>query len=310
MDMLRRALAAAIPLALAGVPTAPAVAGEATFGYLYTTDTEPRGKFEVEQWLTDREQQAHGYYHGLYGRTELEYGITDSLQASLYANYAHIGAHGNSVDRLTEGLDIAPDHDPRRRQSSWHSDGASLELLYRVTSPYTHPIGFAFYVEPQLGPRENSVEFRLIEQRNWLDDRLVLAANEWIEFDKEQGTNLGAIADESAPPSFRKTKATYLEGDLGLSYRFRPKWSFGLEFRNHNEYTGWTVTHDQNHTAFFFGPNVHYAGQRWQVTFAALRQLYAHGYSDDQKEQIYHGLLFGNEHTRWDGLRLIVARDF
>lgn len=289
---------------------APARAGEATFGYVYTTDTMPKGKVEVEQWVTDREQQAHGYYHGLYGRTEIEYGITDALQLAVYANYAHISAHNNSVDRLTEGLDIAPDHDPRRRQSSWHSDGVSAELLWRLSSPYTHPIGFALYVEPTLGPRENELEFRAIAQRNWMDDRLILAANAWIEFDKEQGTNLGAIADESAPPSFAKTKATYLEGDLGLSYRFRANWSAGLEFRNHNEFTGWTISHDQNHTAFFFGPNIHYGGKHWDFTVAALRQIYAHGYSEDQKEQIRHGQLFGNEHTRWDGLRLIVGRTF
>ena len=290
--------------------TAPARASEATFGYLYTTDTEPKGKVEVEQWITDREGQAHGYYHGLYGRTELEYGLTDNFQIAAYANYAHISAHNNSVDHLTEGLDIAPDHDPLKRQSSWHSDGASLELTWRVASPYTHPIGVAFLLEPTLGPRENELEFRTVLQHNALDDRLIFVANAWIEMDKEQGTNLGAIADESAPPSFHKTKATYLEGDLGVSYRFRPRLSAGLEFRNHNEFTGWTVFHEQNHTAFFFGPNLHYGGEKWSATLAVLRQLGAHGYSDDQKEQIYHGRLYGNEHTTWDGIRLIVGRSF
>ena len=123
-------------------------AAETTFGYLYTTDTLPKGKVELEQWITDREGQAHGYYHGLYGRTEVEYGVTNNFQAALYANYAHISAHNNSVDHLTEGLDIEPDHDPLKRQSSWHSDGASLELTWRVASPYTHPIGVAFIIEP------------------------------------------------------------------------------------------------------------------------------------------------------------------
>ncbi len=296
--------------ALAVALSTPAWGSETTFGYLYTTDTEPKGEVEVEQWITDREGQAHGYYHGLYGRTEIEYGVTNNFQASLYANYAHISAHNNSVDHLTEGLDIEPDHDARKRQSSWHSDGASLELTWRVASPYTHPVGVAFYVEPTLGPRENELEFRTILQHNAFDDRLIFAANAWIEFDKEQGTNLGAIADESAPPSFHKTKATYVEGDLGVSYRFRPRLSLGLEFRNHNEFTGWTVTRDQNHTAFFLGPNVHYGGQKWSATLTLMRQLYAHGYSDDQKEQIRHGLLYGNEHTTWDGIRLIVGRSF
>ncbi len=299
-------LAAMVALAWAGT----ASASEPVFGYLYTADTVPKGKVEVEQWITDREGQAHGYYHGLYGRTEVEVGVTDNLQVALYANYAHISAHNNSVDHLTEGLDIAPDHDPLKRQSSWHSDGASMEVLWRVSSPYTHPIGVAFSVEPTLGPREDELEFRAILQHNAMDDRLIFAANAWIEFDKEQGTNLGAIADESAPPSFEKTKATYLEADLGVSYRFRPKFSVGLEFRNHNEFTGWTITRDQNHTAFFLGPNIHYAGQKWTATLTVLRQLGAIGYSDDQKQQIYNGKLYGNEHTTWDGIRFILERSF
>lgn len=287
-----------------------AQASEPVFGYLYTTDTVPKGKVEVEQWITDREGQAHGYYHGLYGRTEAEIGVTNNLQLAIYANYAHISARGNSVDRLTEGLDIAPDHDPTRRQSSWHSDGVSLEAVWRVSGPYTHPIGVAFLVEPTLGPRENGLELRTILQHNAKDDRLLFVANAWIEFDKEQGTNLGAIADESAPPSFEKTKATYLEGDLGVSYRFRPRLSVGLEFRNHNEFTGWTVFKEQNHTAFFLGPNIHYGGEKWTATLSVLRQLGAIGFSDDQKQQIYHGRLYGNEHTTWDGIRFILERSF
>ena len=286
------------------------VAAETTFGYLYTTDTLPKGKFEIEQWITDREGQAHGYYHGLYGRTEIEYGLTNNLQIAAYANYAHISAHDNSVDHLTEGLDITPDHDPMKRQSSWHSDGASLELTWRVSSPYTHPIGVAFYIEPTLGPREDELEFRTMLQHNALDDRLVFAFNAWIEFDKEQGTNLGAIANESEPPSFKKTKATYLESDLGVLYRVAPKLSLGLEFRNHNEFTGWTVTHAQNHTAFFLGPTIHYGGEKWAATLTLMRQLSAIGFTEDQKEQIYHGRLYGNEHTTWDGIRLIVGRSF
>ena len=296
-------------LALLGWACA-ATASEPMFGYVYTTDTLPKGKFEVEQWVTDREGQAHGNYHGVEMRTELEYGLTDSLQVALYQNYSYVGAHNNSVDHLTEGLDISPDHDPHRALSDFHNDGVSAELLWRVMSPYTRPIGLAFYIEPQLGPRENGLELRAIVQKNLLDDRLILAGNAWVEFDKEQGTNLGAIAS-SGPPSFEKTKATYLEFDAGASYRFRPHWSVGVEFRNHNEYANWSLAgSDQQHTAFFLGPNIHYGGERWFFTLSALRQLGAVGYTDDQKAQIYHGLLYGNEHTTWDGLRLKVGRSF
>ena len=281
-----------------------------TFAYLYTTDTLPKHKFEIEQWITDREGQAHGYYHGLELRSEGEFGITNNLQVSLYANYTYIGAQNNSVNHLTEGLDISPDHNPLKTQSGWHSDGASIELLWRVLSPYSHSVGLAFYVEPEFGPRENGIETRAIIQKDFLDDRLVLDANVWINFDSEQGTNLGAVAS-SAPPSFNKTRATYLEEDLGTSYRFRRNWSFGFEFRNHNEYAEWSLTpYNQQHTAFFLGPNVHYARGRWSATFAALRQLHAIGFTDDQTAQLSKGRLYGNEHTTWDGLRLTIGRTF
>jgi hypothetical protein len=283
---------------------------KAQFGYLYTTDTLPKHKCELEQWITDREGQAHGYYHGVEMRTEEECGVTNNLQLSLYENYTYIGAHNNSVDHLTEGIDISPDHDPTKRQSGWHSDGVSSELLWRVLSPYRHRVGLALYVEPDVGPRENGVEVRTIVQKDFLDDRMILTSNVWGEIDNEQGTNLGAIAS-SAAPSFEKTKATYLEFDFGGTYRFHRNWSTGLEFRNHNEYAGWSfAAHNQQHTAFFLGPDLSYATQRWSVTFAVLRQLAAVGFTDDQRAQIYHGRLYGNEHTTWDGIRLRVARTF
>ena len=302
----RAALAFAAALAL----HTPACAGESSFGYVYTTDTLPAHKFEVQQWITDNEGQAHGRYHGLGFRTELEYGLTNNFQIALYANNNFVDAHDNSVARRTEGLDIVASHDPTKSISEWHNDGFSAEFLWRVMSPYKKPFGLAFYVEPSVGPREDGVEVRAIAQKNFRDDRLVFAANAWIEFVREQGTNLGAIASAD-PPSFEKTKATYLEFDLGASYRFRPKWSLGLEFRNHNEFEGWSLAgSDKQHTAFFLGPNVHYAAQRWFVTLSALRQLAAVAYTDEQRAQIYRGRLYGNEHATWDGIRLIIGRTF
>ena len=155
----------------------------------------------------------------------------------LHANYTYIGAQNNSVNHWTEGLDISPDHNPLKTQSGWHTDGASIELLWRAISPYSHPVELAFYVEPEFGRRENGSETRAIIQKDFLNDRLIVHANVWLEFDSEQGTNLGAIAS-SAPPSFEKTRATYLEEDFGASYRFRRNWSFGFELRNHTGVAG------------------------------------------------------------------------
>lgn len=297
MNISKAALgvAAAITLASAG----PAVAGEALFGYVYTTDVMPKGKYEVEQWITDREGQAHGRFHDVQMRTEVEYGVTDNFQLAGYVNYSDLNASRNSVAGLTEGLDIPADHDPTKPYHKFRYDGISAEAVWRVLSPYKDPIGLAFYVEPEVGPRENALEVKVLAQKNYLDDRLVLAANLWTEIEKEKVEGEGW------------EKASVWELDLGASYRFRPNWSAGLEFRNHNEFTGWTLDHsNQEHTAFFFGPNIHYAGERWFFTATALYQLHAKAYSDDQRAEIAHGRVYGDEHTTWDGLRLKIGRTF
>lgn len=305
----RIGMAAAVGVAALWGGTASA--DEPLFGYVYTSDTLPKGKFEVEQWITDREAQAHGHYHDFEMSTEAEYGLLNNLQAAFYWNYTYINADGNSVRGLTEGNDIKPSHDPTHSYTDIHNDGFSAEFLYRVLSPYTSPVGLAFYVEPEWGPKEYGVELRGIIQKNFLDDRLVLAANGWVEFEREAGSNLGSPGEEEYAPDGSKVTSTYAETDLGVSYRFRPNWSVGLEFRNHNEFRGISVSHGtQDHTAFFLGPNIHYGGRRWFFTLSALRQLGAVPYTEDQREQIYQGKLFGDEHTVWDGLRLRFGRTF
>jgi hypothetical protein len=105
-------------------------------------------------------------------------------------------------------------------------------------------------------------------------------------------------------PDGAKDEATMAEFDLGASWRFMPNWSIGLEFRNHNEYAGWTLNHShQDHTAFFLGPNIHYGGERWFFTLSALRQIGAVAFTDEQQAEMKGGLLYGDEHTTWDGIR-------
>ena len=87
----------------------PALAGESPFGYVYTTDTHPRGAREIEQWLTRRHGQARGDYDLWQGRTEIEYGITDRLQTALYLNYDHVSAFHNRPDDTTGPGSFVPD---------------------------------------------------------------------------------------------------------------------------------------------------------------------------------------------------------
>jgi hypothetical protein len=70
----------------------PVLADEPLFGYTYTADLLPKGKWELEQWITDREGQAFGHYHNFKFRTEVEYGLTDNFQLSGYLNYSYLNA--------------------------------------------------------------------------------------------------------------------------------------------------------------------------------------------------------------------------
>ncbi|KJV35687.1 DUF6662 family protein [Luteibacter yeojuensis] len=306
------AVVACLALGAAGSWAPPARAGEAIFGYVYTTDLLPKGKSELEQWATDRKSQAYGSFNAYNFSTEYEYGVTDNFQIGTYLNYTYEQANGNSVRGKTEGIDLSYKHDPNKPFSGAHVDGVSMEFLYRVLSPYKDGIGLAFYAEPEYGPRERGLELRAIVQKNLMDDRLVLAANVWVEAEKERGSNLIDPYDtDPEPPTRTMDKATYAEIDLGGSYRFASNWSAGLEIRNHNEFGGWTLLHrNQDHTAFFAGPNVHYAARRWYATLSVLRQIHAITYSEEQDHQRHDGLLYGDEHTRWDGIRLKIGYSF
>lgn len=284
-----------------------AAADEPLFGYVYTTDLLPQGKWEVEQWFTDREAQAQGYFHHLDMSTEVEYGLTSNFQIAVYANYMYASESANSVRGKTEGIEIPYYHDPNQPYQETRFDGFSIEAMYRVLSPYIDPFGLSFYIEPEFGYYESGLELRVIAQKNLLDDQLVLAANFWVEFSQEQGSNL-IIPDSNDVPDGGFTPATFAELDLGGSYRFAPNWYFGLEFRNHNEFQGYTLsTSSQDHTAFFLGPNIHYAAEHWFFTFSVLRQLAAITYTNDQQAETSGNLIYGDEHTGWDGLRLKIG---
>ena len=69
-------LAAAASLVL----TVPAQAGEGLFGFVYTLDLQPKGKFELEQRVDVTHRQAVGTYDLGQYRTEIEYGVSNDLQ--------------------------------------------------------------------------------------------------------------------------------------------------------------------------------------------------------------------------------------
>ncbi len=287
-------------LAIATVALAlPATAGDSPFGYVYTTDTHPKGEREVEQWITQRRGQSQGDFDLWQGRSELEYGVTDRLQTSLYLNYGSVDAFHNRPDGTTgPGAFVPDDVDPDARYEKRFFESVSNEWIYRVLSPYKDFVGLALYIEPSWGPDKRELEGKLILQKNFLEDQLVWAANFSAAAESERFH--GDWEEEGE-----------VEFTTGLAYRFAPRWHAGAEYRQHRGYDGRGFSSAKRaYAASFFGPSIHYAREGWWFTATFLKQLAnAKAYTDVAREDIIGGRLYGEHHERQE-LRLRIGMNF
>jgi len=255
-----------------GIPRS-AAADENYFGYCYGSETLPKGRSEAYVWLTSRTGKGVGTYQAWDNYNELEHGLTDRLQVSLYLNTSAHHISGNPE---------WPDND------SFGFDGVRTSFKYALTSPYKHGIGIALYVEPEYSRRfkisgekfhEWAIESKLILQKNFRDDTIVSVLNLTYEHEWEREAGGSEYEPEIA-----------LEATAGVSYRFRPKWFVGVEGRTHSEYPDADLGHEE-HRAWFLGPNVHYGGQKWWFTVTVLPQI--HGRPHENSDSLFLG-----EHER------------
>lgn len=167
-------------------------------------------------------------------RHEIEYGVTDKFQVSLY---------------LADWFYVAS----RDRSGFGYSDSA-IELIYNLTNPVDDPIGLSIYGEIKAGDRLLELESKLIAQKNL--GRLILAYNATLESIWE-GDALGEREGEFSQA-------------LGASYEISPRISAGVELLHEFVFPDW---HDRGSIRnFFVGPNVSYRRQNWFVTVTALAQ--------------------------------------
>lgn len=263
------------------------MAGEANFGWIYTTDLTPAGKFELEHKSFLQKGQVKGDYTSIINSEEIEYGVTDNFQIAGYLNWSYANANrNNNVTGETGGpvTDVDP-NTPFDRYRETRYESAALEMIYRLKNPLTDGYGLALYLEPEIGPRTRELEWRIILQKNFLDDRLIVAANIMGAHEREQSRA-------------ELERASVLDLTLGASYRFADNWSAGAEFRNHNEFIGYHFDRAE-HSAFFFGPNVHYAAKDWWVTAAWRHQLpIVQTYDQEQRDITINHRIYGDEHAK------------
>lgn len=269
----------------AGTPQASA--GEGPFAFIYTLDLQPKGTFQLEQWEHLQQSQSQGRYSFLTNRTELEYGVTNWYQIGLYLNSSYVHARQNGVDGTTggPGTDLPMDFDPLGTYSKARFESVSMEHVIRLLNPYTDDFGFGLYFEPAIGPKTREMEVKLLFQKNFLGDRLITAAN--IVFESEREEASGEVE-----------KASVIDILFGASYRVADNWMVGAEFRNHREFVGYGFNHKE-HSAYFFGPTVHYATKDWWATLGWRHQLpWVQCYTQDQCDVSVGGRIYGDEHSR------------
>jgi hypothetical protein len=256
-------------LGLAGAAIPPDVqADENLLGYTIGAETLPQGKSEAYVWITDYQGKRRGSYSAQQFRLEGEYGITNSLSGSVYLNgYRH------RYDCGTAGcagpLD-APEITGSRHSTQF--SGVSFELKKMLASPYKDDLGVALYGEVSYDTvdaitgekgRGWELESKLILQKPYLDGQL-----QWL-------TNLELEAETWRPDAGGGTEVAIAPRlRSGVSYRFAPNWSLGVE--------GWIDAEllrpaggswEFDHWDLFAGPSIHYGGKRWWATFTWAEQL-------------------------------------
>jgi hypothetical protein len=187
------------------LPHVSSFGGARHFGFIYEAPTSAPGSFELENWVTWARTTNPEHSDQVSFRHEIEIGVTDRLQASIYlADWFYENGPGHS--------------------GSTYSDSA-LELIYNLTNPVIDPIGLSLYQEYKVGDRLFEWESKLIAQKNF--GPLILAYNATLEAVWEGRDWLNAKANFSKH-SARATK---------FRREFRLAWS---SFMNSSFPTGTT----------------------------------------------------------------------
>lgn len=247
-----------------------AQAGEGSMGWVYTLDLQPKGTLEFEQRLSLVRGQAQGSYDLWQSRTELEYGVTNDFQLAGYLNYYKVNAGSNDITGDTTGL-MVPGAAATNGTYSKTLSGYSVEGIWRLSNPVVSPVGAGLYLEYTGGQLKRDLEGRLLLQSNFLDDKLVTAAN-IVAGSKRMMFDAADQASESE-----------LDLLLGVTYRFANRWTAGVEYRYHNDFVGyrWRTRTQEAH---FFGPNLHYADKDWWFTMAWRYQIKGECFADGVAE--------------------------
>ena len=271
---MRRAIAGCLTAAII-VVGGSARADDRPFAFAYTTDTEQQGEAEIEQEITWASGHAREAFQEIRSRTEIEYGVTDDFQASFYLSHAWARTRPQGGPTETSSL-----------------PGIAAELIYRLTSVHSDPLGLALYGEGSAGNGSRAFELKALIQKNLAHDRLRLVLNINAE-DVWEKNGFGGYDASSA-----------LEFFGGAAWRLTPEWNIAAEFDNERGFDGLILGGASRYadSAYFAGPTLSYTGEPFSIVLAAQAQLpWASGGA------LTDGYLSSAERFR---IRLRIASDF
>lgn len=223
-----------ILLLLLMLPAITGFGGVRRFTFLYEATTSAKGALELENWVTWKNAGGRDGFDKVDVRHEIEYGVTDKFQASIYFadwSYESDSEHSGAV----------------------FSD-AAVELIYNFTNPVLDPVGLSAYGEIKIGEELFELEWKLIAQKNL--GKIILAYNATLE----------AVWEG---PDLEEREGEFIQA-VGASYEFSPNLSAGLEFFHEFVFPEWS--NDEGASNFFIGPNVSYRRGSWFVTTTIAAQ--------------------------------------
>jgi hypothetical protein len=211
--------------------------GARHFTFVYETTTSAPGSIELENWVTFQTgDPGAARFSEVDFRHELEFGITDRLQLSLYV------ADWSYQTGFFE------------RPSGFVYSASAVEAIYNLTNPIVDPIGTSIYQEIKVGDRLVESESKLIAQKNF--GRLIIAYNATLEAVWEGN----GLAEQNG--EFQQA--------MGASYELSPKFSIGVEMLHEFIFPQWHARDETQN--FFVGPNLSVRNGRWFATLTLLAQ--------------------------------------
>ena len=252
-----------------------------TFAWTYNSTVLSKGNKDLEGWSTFGTGRKY-FYQGLDTRLELEVGLTDKIQTSLYFNASH-KAFGANLDTLGGIADTSV-------TGVFGSSRFSIsnEWKWKLSDPVVNKVGFTLYGEITLAAGWFELENKLI-------------------FDKKIGNNIFAmnLIDEwefvsDVKKGLGETNLEALEAEVDLAYMhlFKPNCGLGFEIRNINEIK---EMKNWENSALLGGPTYFHSGERYFIIVGLLPQWCNLKRTDDSPDN-----LVLNEHEKFS-VRLLLG---